>query len=353
MALDMLEARISHVKYHKPSKWNPSGTPFLIASTDIGAIVKGEMSRPSEGERYRFYGAWKDNNVHGPAFEFHDYEIVIDRSAGGMAQYLSRHIRGLGPSKSEAIVVEFGEDTLRTLRDNPELASRVPGISEAIIVAIRKHFEEHPKRDPVAYARLIDLFAGHKIPRKVIDRLIHNFKSGAPEFILDNPYKLLDYPRMGWATVDSWAMAVAGHDRLGVDRHRSAIVEGLKEISRDGHTFASRIDIEEKCYRLMDCVPRPEAWELAEKEGKIVCRRACDESGVICETFAVPDLDSAEIEVSECLAELLRAARPLVAPLDVSGLNEAQEGAARLIESSGVSILCGPRERAKLGRSPG
>jgi len=338
--LDLLDARITRINYHKPNKFNPSGMPFLIAQTDSGATVKGEMAQPVEGESYRFWGEWKAQNGYPqPAFVFVSHEVLFDRSAAGVAQYLAKYVPGLGPVKSEALVEAFGDETLTILRAEPEKALEIQGIHEAVVASIRKHFEENIQYDPVAYARLIDLFADHRVPKKVIHLLLRHFKSEAPDRILAKPYTLLGYPRMGWKTVDSWATAVAKYDRNGIDRHKWAIVEALERISDDGHTWAARIDIEEICYKqLINCLPRAEAWEAAIDESLIVAEIDHESRA----TYALPDLDRAEREIADCLVSLMNAAAPLEFSVDTTGLNEEQTQAGRQAESNGVSIVTGP-----------
>src|SRR4051812_5264288 len=126
MAVETITGKIRKICYHKVGKGSRSGVPFLIANLADGRTVKGEMRNPSYAETYSFVGEWRPQKYNGEdAFEFVSFEEIVEASASGVAQYLARKIRGLGPVKSAALVESFGVDTLRTLQAKAELATQV------------------------------------------------------------------------------------------------------------------------------------------------------------------------------------------------------------------------------------
>lgn len=338
-----IDGTISRINFHKASKF--TGNMYLIARLTDGTTVKGEMSRPVVGEPYRFFGEHKpQKNGYGDAFEFHSFEALCDQSTGGVVDYLAAHIEGVGRIKAKALVERFGVETLTVLRTDPAKATEVDGISEAIVSAIRAHFEDSNALDPVAYSKLIELFAPYKIGKRLVERLVRQFGPSAPDQILGNPYILLGYPRTGWKTVDSFALATAGYAPEGRERHRAAIIECLERIaSNGGHTCATESEILNDAEGLLGC--RLDRGILAElvKEGSIIA--TCDEYGPI---YQLSELAEAEATIAEKLAVLMAAGKPLPEGiitedwLTESGIKGDQARAARMMAENGVVILAGP-----------
>lgn len=342
MSLDTLDITLSRIIYHNTSQRNRAGVKYLIARTSSGATIKGEMSKAIEGERYRLWGEWRLQKPYKgrpaeEAFEFQHHEVIIDQSESGISHYLRTHVDGLGMMKSAALVAEFGTDTLTILRTEPERAATVKGITPEIVESIRKHFAE-THIDPMAYAKLVDMFAGYKIPKKVISTLAKDFGSDAPQMIQEKPYLLLAFPRLGWQLVDSFATATAGYPKNGTDRHKAAIVEALERISAQGHTYGTRVDIETIAFGLIDATPTGEAWDAALNEDLIVSK---DQDGEKYPAYCLPKLADAEETIAERLATLAATANPLPFTLNDDGLLEGQRNAIRLIEQYGVVILAG------------
>lgn len=341
--MDNLDGIITKVICHKPSPRSQRGSKFLIAALMDGSKVKGEMSRPVVGERYRFYGEWREQKKpYGAAFEFLTFEPIVDRSADGIAAYLARHVPGLGPARSAAVVDAFGIDTLDTLRREPERVASLPGLSPAIAQNVAEFFRSDESADAATEAELSEMFAGHHVPRSVVKVLIDTYHGDAPARVRENPYLLLHLPRMGWPTVDSFARSVVGYDPSGLSRHVAAVAEALQQIARDGHTYAYRPDIEVVAFGLLGGPVRGDAWDAAcqpdptTRETRIV--RDVDDQG---ESFALLKLDHAERTVASRIASLSRAGKPLGFEIDTTGLHGEQVNAVRIVERAAVAIIAG------------
>lgn len=333
--MEKLDGTLSRVMFHAPSKYDAAGAKYLIARTAAGQTIKGSMDRPVIGAQYRFWGEFKPQSGRDEtAFVFESYDPVIDESSTGAETLLRDHIDGIGRAKAAAIAEHFGDETLAILRETPERAREVRGISDAIVDAIRTYFEK-ARFDPAAYARLVDMFnkSGHRISKKVLNALIKDFRSNAPDKVIANPYILLTYPGVGWPTADSFAMATAGYDPDGIKRHCAAILEAFEPIIREGHTFATKVEIRAGVVKLINRMPRPDAWDRLIAEGEITGDG---------ERFSITKIWVAEDAIATTLASLHRAAKPLPFALDTGGLASDQVDAIRTIEASGVCLLVGP-----------
>ncbi len=348
MSLEVLDVTIGRVLYHKPSPYSSAGLLFLIARTSDGRTIKGTMRKPVEGHAYRLWGAWRQqkpwkDNPPEDAFEFVHHEPLIRQCDDGIVEFLSGHIDGIGWVKAGALVAAFGPDTLTVLRQEPERASvEVKGISEANVAAIKDYFENELKFDPAAYARLVELFhqAAVRVSRKNVMKLLEFWRSDAPQVIVDQPYKLLALPGMGWKTVDTFAMSPAvGYDHRGGARQRAAILEALERISDEGHTHANKVDIEEKVFGLLGYLPGNDAWEELYDRSLI---EQNEDPATQAETWSLPWLAEAEESIAVRLRTLANRASPLKFDLTSDRLHPDQQAALRIIQDYGVAALVGP-----------
>jgi exodeoxyribonuclease V alpha subunit len=374
MSLTSIDVILNKIRYHKISAYNRAGVPFLIGVAMNGLTIKGEMRKPIVGEHYRLWGELRDQKGRAEqAFEFSSHEVIVSETARGVSTYLWRYIDGIGYAKAEALVEAFGTDTLKVLRSTPERALEIssPKITEENVAEIRRHFAENTSVDPAAYAALIDMFEGHRFPRRLVKDLLKHWGSDAPGKVRENPYVLLAYPGIGWKGADAWATCATGgaYAPDGIERHKAAIVEALEKTALDGHTYASRVDIDSIAYKLIEAKPKQEAWEQLWSYGEVVSvnldrveslakhyERDYSEhdisdvlQSVIRTTalidnealWALPKLDEAERIIADCLANLAATAKPIDFEFDVTGLNEDQGAALCMIRDHGIAILAG------------
>ena len=348
MTLEILEARIRKVRWHGTGKFSPSGSLFLIAETEEGSLIKGEMQKPSLGEPYRFFGERRtdpkyDNNEY---FRFYSFELLVDRTVDGLTDYLAKHVRRLGPVLARRLVQQFNEDTLTVLRTEPEQALAVPGITPGIVAAIKSHFEEQGDYDPSAYAALHTLFGDYRVPQRTMQMLLRHWGSDAPTRVRENPYMLLSYPRMGWKTVDQIALDRCGYSPVGIFRQMAAVVECLEQEANEGHTYALKADLEFAVHKLIGKVPSVDAWRGLEELGVVTYHPLlldgpAGKSQTI-PTYSITKYWLAEQEIAYRLRAIAAAADHPSLPYDLEGLEEEQIPAAKLLESHGVAILTGP-----------
>lgn len=342
--LDLFEGSLTSVMSHRPSRYNPAGAKYLVGRL-AGSVVMGEMRKPIEGASYRLYGRWEDSKppYSGKVFRFEAYEPLVDRSAHGIAQCLADHVDGVGFSRAHALVAVFGEDTLNTLRADPEKALEVKGITSEIVENLRTFFERDYLFDPAAYAALVDLFAGASFPKKTVKKLLELFGSDAPSIVAERPYLLLALPGIGWTRADRFALSKVGYQQRGIDRQAASIAEALERLADDGHTYGSRGEVEGLAYGLLGFRPDADAWEKAIADDLIV---AIDEdpegqSPAPVVSYALASIAAAEATIARRLAELAEAARPISYNLDAPGMNPDQAAATEVLRDNGVAILAG------------
>ncbi len=345
--MECIDIVLADIRYHKQSKFGKGGgIPFLIATAASGVSIKGEMRSPVRGERYRLWGEMRPQKKGYPdAFEFSSYEVLCDKSSHGIESYLVRHCKGIGTVKAKALIDRFGTDVLDVLRSDPSQALEIDGFTPELVESIRVHFSETRNLDPAAYAKLVDMTADFRIPRKVIEACLKAWGSSAPEVIQDNPYLLLNFPRVGWKTADALALAL-GYPEAGLERHCAAIAEAMSRISEDGNTVATLSEIRSVCEPLVGSELLPDAMPESIRQGHIVELNDgwWDEHKV---GYQLAALAYAEATIAERL-DMLRRNGPQ--PIDglITGrwtaqhdLGQDQVVAARLIAREPVCIVTG------------
>jgi exodeoxyribonuclease V alpha subunit len=243
--MECIEGQIGVVKYHKTNEFSSSGNKFIISKftyenngkyEDIS--IKGEMNTPVFGWRYKLYGQFSEDSKYGKTFTFESFEPILAKSHEGMADYLARSVPAIGKIRARLIVDKFGDDTFSILKTDPSRLREVPNLPRMAREQAEEFFasDNALEVDPVAYARLYDLLSPIRPPRRIIKSLLQNFGSNAPQFITDHPYRLLDYPGMGWLRVDRFAVEVLKYNPEGIERHKKGISEILSRNSEHGHT---------------------------------------------------------------------------------------------------------------------
>jgi exodeoxyribonuclease V alpha subunit len=343
--MESIDGVISRIVFHKPSKYSAGGQPFCIARLANGLSVKGNMLRPVEGEAYRFWGEMKSQKGDfGQAFEFHSYEPIVDeRSADGVASYLAAHVDGIGRAKAAKLVEHFGPGTLPILRAEPGRALEVAGITAEIVESIKAHFADSKTFDPVAYAKLLSLFSDIRLPKRVIEGLLKTYGSSAPEEVTRNPYILCQFPRVGWKTVDAFAISKAGYDPSGIERHEAAVLESLERFAADGHTAATEGELSTLASDLLGQRLDPAALDGLIRSAEVV--ETSDDHGHI---YQIAALAMAEATIAAKLSSLAETGKPLAFDLAdpawvmETGLGGDQAAAVRIVADNPVSIISGP-----------
>jgi exodeoxyribonuclease V alpha subunit len=278
--MDCITGQIGQTRYQATSLSSESGNKFIIAQFTQednnkyeNISIKGEMSSPVFGWRYKLYGTWDaPHPKYGKTFSFESFEPILHKSNEGMADYLARSVPQIGKVYARKIVDHFGEDSFTILKTDPSRLREVPGLSRIARDQAEGFFSEDNSLeiDPTAYARLFDLLSPIRPPRKVIKSLLLNFGSNAPQFITNNPYRLLDYPGMGWIRVDRFAVEVLKYDPDGLERHKKAILEVLAREAEHGHTKSDQPTLHVEASKLLKTTLVPEAIESLRDEGTII-----------------------------------------------------------------------------------
>lgn len=199
----------------------------------------GFFSYVEEGERVILKGKWTVHSSFGRQLSVTAVLPVTLHTTQEIRAYLSSGIiSGIGPKTADAIVDQFGEETLRILRDEPEALSKIRGISlpKAREIAARMNQKED-------FRDLSLLLIPLHISLKKIHDIYSRLGSGALNRIHTNPYLLAEeISGIGFRTADQIAVSVG--IRADSDfRFASASLYCLRRSENEGHTYISLADL--------------------------------------------------------------------------------------------------------------
>jgi exodeoxyribonuclease V alpha subunit len=210
-----------------------NGYTVLSLDDENGPTVVGTFPYLAPGESVRFFGRWTEHPDYGRQFSADHYELVAPRTIQAIEQYLaSGLINGVGKALARRLVREFGLDTLDILREQPERAISIKGISPKKANHIADQLKE--KKD---FQDLILLLAPLGIGSGKALRIFRRFGTDSIRAISENPYRLADEVfGIGFLTADRLAMQL-GLDKQSAARIGSALRYVLTQAAFSGHTW--------------------------------------------------------------------------------------------------------------------
>jgi len=96
------------------------------------------------GESLRLTGTWHQHPTRGTQFQATDCDHTLPASQYAMRRYLaSGLIKGIGPKLADAIVAEFGQDTMQVLEEEPQRLLEVHQIGSGRYARIIEAWQLH------------------------------------------------------------------------------------------------------------------------------------------------------------------------------------------------------------------
>ena len=164
-------------------------TVLRLVTTDGEVVtVVGTIPCAAPGESLVVTGQWMTHPVHGEQLQAHQVERHMPTTESDILSYLSSGVvKGVGPATAEKLVQRFGENTLRILEEEPELLSKIKGITARKAMEIGESY-----RAQTGMRRLLDFLAVNDLPLYLGLRLYRRYGVSAMDALRDNPYLLVD-----------------------------------------------------------------------------------------------------------------------------------------------------------------
>jgi exodeoxyribonuclease V alpha subunit len=200
------------------------GYTVLEIDGKFPTTVVGNLPEIKTGEYVRFFGEFKEHKTYGLQFAALSCESSLPADVNDIALFLSGgFIKGLGEVLSRRITEAFGEDTFRVIEEEPELLSKVRGVSKKLAFNIHDAFSEYTESKQ-SYAKLM----GIGLTAKQAMAAYSSLGAGAAESIRNNPYLLISAVRgIDFITADNIA------ENIGITaEHPLRLQSGLLHILR-------------------------------------------------------------------------------------------------------------------------
>lgn len=177
-------------------------------------------------------GKFVTHNTYGEQFKIDTFEKILPNSLNEIEKYLgSGIIKGVGPVTSKKIVDKFGEDTIYTLRFEPNKLSKVSGITDTKAISISEEFNKQWE-----LWQIVVFLQKYQIGSVNANRVYKELGINAISLIEENPYILLNILYgVDFKVIDKMALEM-GIEDCSPSRIASAIKYALTVAARNGHT---------------------------------------------------------------------------------------------------------------------
>ena len=237
--MEIISGYIGHIIYS--NKDNGYTVFELVTDTDEITCV-GALHAAGEGETVKLSGEYVTHAMYGKQFSFTRYEICATEDEEATLRYLSSGaVKGIGPSLAKRIVDAFGSDTFRIMEEEPEMLSRIKGISLRKAQEIGAYvMEQKELRNIMVFLQKFG------ISGNLANRIYKKYGDEVYKVMKENPYRLAeDIEGVGFKTADRIAEE-AGIDKGSVYRVRSGILYVMSVAASEGHIYLPK---EELIYR--------------------------------------------------------------------------------------------------------
>jgi len=227
---------------------------FVDEETTVKTECKADELTP--GLSYRFYGHWTTHAKYGRQFIAKTFVRCRPHGQQAVCRYLCE-APGIGPATAQKLWKKFEADSLRILREDPEVAATAVGGS----------FDVEKARNASAWLTtesamesctidLMDLLDGKGFPKRTGKNAVQAWGNKAAEWIRRNPYRLMAFRGCGFKRCDD-LYKVLGLPEGRLKRQALCAWYVLAR-DNDGHTWFQLADV---VLKLREYIPPREARE--------------------------------------------------------------------------------------------
>lgn len=243
--MEQIEGIVENIIYQNKD----TGYTVLELSTGKELLTSvGSFNSISVGENICVKGEYVNHPLYGKQLKAISFKASIPNDIVSLERYLSSGaIKGVGPSIAHKIIQTFKDDTKRVIEEEPELLSKVKGISGKKAQDIAYQFEE--KRD---LRDAMIFLSQYGINGTLAVKLYKVYEDEIYYIIKQNPYKLSEDVRgIGFKTADEIARKV-GIEKDSEFRIKSAVEYILYLNAEKGNTYMKVMDLFNETKFLLD-----------------------------------------------------------------------------------------------------
>ena len=202
-----------------------AGEESLITATGVMPLV-------SIGESVKLYGEFKMHPSYGEQFAVSAFERAMPESLDGILRYLSGGaVKGIGPATARRLVLEFGENTLQVLENEPDRVAKLRGISMNKALEISQQL-----RSTIGIRELMIYLSKYGISPHACVKIWKHLGNNAIPAIEENPFVLCE-PGVGISFEIADMIALSQNQPKDARvRVRAALSYVLSHNRLNGHT---------------------------------------------------------------------------------------------------------------------
>ena len=210
--------------------------------------VVGNLADAVVGSVLLIEGEWTNNPKYGTQFSAQKWEETVPATIYGIEKYLgSGLIKGVGSVYAKKIVQKFGTDTIAVIEDSPERLAEVDGIGKKRIARISESWERQKE-----IKNIMLFLQNYDISTAFAAKIYRHYGNDSIETVKKNPYKLADdIWGIGFKTADKIAFKL-GFEKDNPERCRSGILYTLNQLADEGHVYAEKEQLLQKCAELLE-----------------------------------------------------------------------------------------------------
>ena len=207
-------------------------TVIELAGDESMITATGIMPLVNVSEAVKLYGSFKTHPSYGEQFAVTALERSMPESMDGILKYLSSGaIKGIGPATARRLVLEYGENTLAVLENEPDRVAKLRGISEKKALEISEQL-----KSVVGIRELMIYLANYSVSANAAVRIWKRLGNDAIPLIEQNPYILCEEGLgISFETADLIALTHEQPKDARV-RVRAALAYVLSHNRLNGHT---------------------------------------------------------------------------------------------------------------------
>ena len=222
--MSALEGIVKSVVFHNPENG------YTVLHLEGGETVIGKAQAVWGGENILAEGEWVTDKVHGRQFKAETLTCVAPKTLKGIEKYLaSGLIKGIGPKLAEAIVKEFGEETLTVLSTQSQRLLKIPKLGRRKVAQIKESWHANESmRENMIFGQTYGISVAK------MTKIVKRYGPDAISVIKADPYRLCrDIWGIGFLTADKIALSV-GIAPNSILRARAVIDYTLETEAEDG-----------------------------------------------------------------------------------------------------------------------
>ncbi len=286
---------VEHITFQSPETGYSVLRVSVQGHTDFITVV-GNLADAVVGAVLMIEGNWINHPKYGTQFSAVKWQETTPATAYGIEKYLgSGLIKGVGKAYAKRIVQKFGTDTIRVIEEDPQRLAEVEGIGEKRIQKIAESWKRQKEiKNIMIFLQSYDISVSYAV------KIYKQYSDESITLVKKNPYRLADDIRgIGFKTADAIA-ARLGFDKHHPERCRSGIIYILHQLADEGHVYAEKEQLLDKCMKLLEIDQN--ALETA-LQRMITIYDAIEEQGAI----YLPFYYRAECGIAKKLRELSEA----------------------------------------------